>query len=112
MRDISNQQFPSLSVPAVDERRLFTDAWSSFFSNLVALPKPIIPVDLSGSPMSYKAPTRGTLSVVGGVVSGSSLIRGRVSLPLGTSASLIPMSPGDTVTVYYSAPPALNFVPA
>lgn len=103
---------PSLSVPMVNEDRTPSNAWASFFQDLVGPSQAIQPVALTGSPFTYTAPDDGHVHVSGGTVTALSLIRGRVSLTTGISGGFIPVSAGDALAITYSAAPTVNFVPA
>ena len=72
---------------------------------------PIQSVSPSGSPYTYTATQPGSLSVQGGTVSLASYARAGVSLSLGLTAGLIPMTTGDKVTITYAVAPTLNFIP-
>lgn len=73
---------------------------------------PIAPVELGGSPFSYKALQGGTLIIQGGTVSLVSITRdGLTNFNTGQTQGMFPLSQGDTLIINYSAPPNLTFVP-
>ena len=63
------------------------------------------------SPYTYRTQQEGTLSVVGGTMSALSLTRSGVSVSLAVSTPMIPLSPGDTVTITYTVAPTLKLIP-
>ena len=63
------------------------------------------------SPYTYRAQQEGTLSIVGGTISAISLTRAGVSVSLAVSTPMIPLSPGDAVTITYTVAPTLKFIP-
>lgn len=72
---------------------------------------PIQAVTIAASPMTYVARDPGSLSIQGGSVSLVTFSRGTVSVSLGLVAGLIPMAPGDRITLNYLTAPVLNFIP-
>lgn len=72
---------------------------------------PIQSVTPGASPYTYTAMQPGSLSVQGGTVSLTSYARAGVSLTLGLSGGLIPVSTGDAVTITYAVAPTLYFIP-
>jgi hypothetical protein len=69
-------------------------------------------VSLTASPLTYTAVGNGRLAIVGGTVSGLSFKRGSVSVSLGTTNRLIPLSAGDQITLTYTGTPVLTWIPA
>ena len=63
------------------------------------------------SPYTYRAQQEGTLSIVGGTMSALSLTRAGVSVSLAVSTPMIPLSPGDAVTITYTVAPTLKLIP-
>lgn len=63
------------------------------------------------SPYTYRTQMEGTLSIVGGTMSTLSLTRAGVSVSLAVSTPMIPLSPGDAVTITYTVAPALKLIP-
>lgn len=63
------------------------------------------------SPYTYRTQQEGTLSVVGGTISAIALTRAGVSVSLAVSTPMIPLSPGDTVTITYTVAPTLKLIP-
>lgn len=102
--------FPGAYVPAVTlQNGNFTTPWILWLGQFASQPGAPVPVTPTGSPFRYTASGSGSLSISGGTVSARTLIRGGVSVPMGSS--LIPMSNGDVATVTYSVAPTLYFVP-
>jgi hypothetical protein len=62
-------------------------------------------VALGASPATYTATYRQALHITGGTVSAISLSRSGTSLPLAATTNLIELSPGDQVTITYTAVP-------
>lgn len=108
-----NNALPLWSVPIAETNGQVSQSWYQFFAGLTAQSAAIVPVTPSGSPFTYTASTKGTLSVSGGTVSNVSLSRARVTgVNVGFTSGLVPMSQGDIVRVTYSAPPTINFIPS
>ena len=63
------------------------------------------------SPYTYRAQQDGTLSIVSGTMSALTLARAGVSISLAVSTPMIPLSPGDAVTITYTVAPALKLIP-
>lgn len=63
------------------------------------------------SPYTYRTQQEGTLSIVGGTISAISLTRAGVSVSLAVSTPMIPLSPGDAVTITYTVAPTLELIP-
>jgi hypothetical protein len=80
-----------------------------FFNNLVGSAQPIVSVATTGSPFSYTASGRGFVTVTGGSVSGATLKRAGTTIDV--SPSTIPVMNGDVVTLAYSVPPVVSFIP-
>lgn len=66
---------------------------------------------LGASPYTYRTQTQGTLSVIGGTMSDLSLTRAGMTISLATSTPMIPLSPGDAVSITYTVAPALKLIP-
>jgi hypothetical protein len=79
-----------------------------FFNNLVGSAQPIVSIATTGSPFSYTASGRGFVTVTG-TVSGATLKR--ASTTIDVSPSTIPVMNGDVVTLTYSVPPVVSFIP-
>lgn len=103
---------PSSRQPIADAGGFVNTTWLRFFNALVGAPAGISPVQATGSPFVYRAPTAGTLSITGGTVSSITLTRNTVTTPTGITAGLVPVANGDTVTITYSAAPTVNFIPS
>lgn len=71
----------------------------------------IQPITPGASPYAYRTQQEGTLSVVGGTISAISLTRAGVSVSLAVSTPMIPLSPGDAVTITYTVAPTLKLIP-
>ena len=71
----------------------------------------ILIVTLGTSPYTFRTQLEGTLSVVGGTMSAISLTRAGVTVSLATSTPMIPLSPGDGVTITYTVAPNLKLIP-
>lgn len=105
---------PSSQQPISGQGGYINQTWLRFFNNLlgVASPTPIMAVSPTGSPFSYTAPSWGSVSVSGGTVSAISLTRNTATISTGVTSGIIPVAGGDVVTVTYSGPPAVSFIPA
>lgn len=105
---------PNWAVGALGEDNIhFAQAWYNFFALLTAQPGPIVSVSATASPFVYTASSNGVLAISGGTVSSISFARARVSgVDVGFTSGLVPMAQGDSVTITYSAAPALSFVPS
>jgi hypothetical protein len=108
----SLNSLPSIQNPFVSSQGIIQQPWIGFLATLVSAPGPIVALKLDGSPFSYTASQNGSLSVSGGGVSAISVSRANTSVPVGTTAGLIPLSQGDTVELTYSAAPTVNFLPS
>lgn len=89
---------------------MVSPTYQRFFGNLVGNPPPIVPVSLTASPFSFTASATGNVSIVGGTVSGMTLKRAKVTIPV--TGSIIPMMNADVLTVSYSAAPTVSFIPS
>lgn len=69
----------------------------------------IVPVTVSASPFTYTATAGGALAISGGTVSGVTLTRAGVSVPV--AVGTIPLRNGDAVAITYTATPTVNFIP-
>lgn len=93
----------------------FRQSWANFFANVGALCSGSVQgaapyaLPVSGSPFAYTVPTRGTLVLTGGTVAGVTLNRAGVNLNLGPLV-LLPVMAGDSVTVFYTATPTVQFL--
>lgn len=75
-------------------------------------PQAAFSVAVGASPFTYTAASAGSLHIAGGTVSAVALIRNAVSYAITPAADqIIPISAGDSVSVTYSAAPALHFLP-
>ena len=63
------------------------------------------------SPFAFRAQQDGSLSIVGGTISALALSRAGVSVSLAATTPIVPLSPGDAVTITYTVAPTLNFIP-
>jgi len=71
----------------------------------------IVSVSLGASPATYTAPARGTMVFTAGSTMTISLTRLGSTITYRTTDGVMPVSPGDVVTIAYGAPPTVNFVP-
>lgn len=101
---------PSSAEPIGQGGVLVTPVWLRFFNNLVGTSQPILSVTPTASPFAYTATAKGYLSISGGTISGITLLRSRVTIPV--SGSLIPVQNTDVVTLTYSVSPTLSFIPS
>ena len=92
---------PSLSDASQSEMVFQPPAFGSAFQSVTP----------GASPYTYRTQTEGTLSIVGGTISALSLTRAGVSVSLAVSTPMIPLSPGDAVTITYTVAPTLKFIP-
>jgi len=104
-------QPPSDVAPIVDADGRLTVVWRAFFAALAGKATASVPVPLDDSPLSYTAPSNGSLMVTGGSVSAITLTRGRDPVPLDASLRAIPLSAGDRVSVTYDTVPTVVFLP-
>lgn len=102
---------PSAQSKLVDAQGRPSNPWMEWFRSLVGKPEAIAIVPAGPSPFTYTASKRGALAIVGGTVSAISLQRSRVTLTLAANSGLVPVANGDQITITYSVPPALSFVP-
>lgn len=65
----------------------------------------------TGSPFVYTAPGEGVVAISGGTVSAASLVRLGVSVALRSTATAVPVSSGDQVSITYSSAPVVTFIP-
>lgn len=68
-------------------------------------------ITAGASPYTYRTQQDGTLSIVGGTMSAVSLARAGVTISLAVSTPMIPISPGDAVTIAYTVAPTLKLIP-
>lgn len=101
---------PSSAEPIVMNGTFVTPVWLRFFNNLIGSSQPILSVIPTGSPFSYTAAARGSLSVSGGTVAGVTL--NRAGTIIQATSSMVPVMNGDVVTVTYSVAPILSFIPS
>lgn len=91
-----------------------TRDWYQFFSGLgsgqaFGLPSA---VPLAPSPMTYQAPTGGTLIIQGGSVSMVSFTRdGVTNFNTGQTQGMLPLSQRDQLIIIYTGTPVLTFIP-
>jgi len=102
---------PSSFQPISGGGGIVTTVWQRFFNALVAPPSAVEAVQVSGSPVTYKAAQRGTLAVTGGTVTSISFSRARATIDIPGGAPLIPMANDDEVIITYSVAPTISFVP-
>lgn len=105
---------PSPTLPIVDPKTgLVSSAWYQFLTRLQQLSaeRPFDPITLGPSPYVYTSSTIGNMFVTGGSVASITLTRSGVSL-LCPEDVFIPLSANDTLTVIYTAPPTMTFVPS
>jgi len=102
---------PSSQQPIVTKLGTMTTELQRFFNALVSAAAPIQSVTLTGSPFSYRAGSAGSLSISGGTVSAITLTRNNTSIPLGGTAGTFPVANGDLLTITYSGPPTVSFIP-
>lgn len=102
---------PSSVQPIVGSGGLVTPVWQRFFNALVGSPSAIEAVQLSGSPMTYKAAQRGYLTVTGGTVTDISFVRARATIEIPGGTPFVPMANDDEVTITYSSAPTVSFLP-
>lgn len=108
---MSKDLFPSSVQPLVGAGGIITTPWHRFFNALIASPSAVETVQVSGSPLTYKASQRGNLVVTGGTVTLISFNRARATIDIPGGAPLIPMANDDEVTVTYSSAPTISFIP-
>lgn len=69
-------------------------------------------IEATESPMTYKAPSAGSVIVQGGTVAMIQFSRtSGVNYNTGQTQGMFPVSAGDRLVITYSAAPALTFVP-
>lgn len=103
---------PSSSSPVIDLKTgQMTTPWRQFFSRLIQLPPAIEDVTPGASPYQYTASVSGSLLIVGGTVSGVSLVRGRSTIATGQIAGFFPLSQQDGLIITYAVAPTLYFIP-
>lgn len=106
---------PSPTLPVVDPKTgLVSSAWYQFLTRLQQLSaeRPIDPITLGPSPYVYTASTIGHMFLDGGSVASIVLGRSGVNLTVPDEDVFIPMSANDTLTVIYTAPPTMTFIPS
>ena len=105
---------PSSQQPIASSNGQVTTPWQRFFNTLPGVQKAAPPVAAApdGSPFSFTAGALGTVFIAGGTVSQITLTRYGTVVPTGATSGGISVANGDVVTVTYSGPPSINFVPA
>lgn len=102
---------PSSQQAIVTPSGTMTTVLQRFFNALVSSAAPIQTVTLTASPYTYRAGSAGSLAVAGGTVSAITVTRNNTTAATGITAGLIPVANGDLVTIAYSAPPNVQFIP-
>lgn len=103
---------PSVNIPIVDiNTGRVTVTWQRYFASQDGSPAAIFTVAVTASPFTYTASNNGSALLTGGTVTGLSLARGRVTLSISATDSIVPLSAGDALNVTYSAAPTINFIP-
>ncbi len=103
---------PSLQSQWFDENGRPASATVGFFNSLVAPAGPVSAVPLDQNAMYYVAPSAGTLHISGGSISAIKFTRGRTTLNMDASATLIPVAQNDIVEIDFTAGPEVNFLPS
>lgn len=93
----------------------FRQSWANFFATVGAICSgtmqgvaPLV-VPVTGSPCVCHVSVRGTLAIIGGAVAGVRLTRAKTSLDLG-GVTILPVLAGDSVSVFYTAAPSVQFL--
>jgi len=100
--------FPGASVPAVGQGGFFTYPWLTWLQQFGSQPGGIAAIPVGPSPFSYTSSGAGAINVVGGTVSSVTLNRAGTIVQANTPVFV---ANNDVVTVIYSAPPSMSFVP-
>lgn len=101
---------PNLGAAAIDlSSGAFLFTWTSFFRAFAAGAAPVEAVTVAASPFAYKALGPGEVLVSGGESVTVTLTRGRVTISV--PDGFVPVATGDVVSVGFTAPPTLSFIP-
>lgn len=84
--------------------------WISFFQQFVQAPPQAQALVPGSSPFDYVPNTKGNLFIIGGTVTGITLIRGSTTIVLDPATEIVPVSINDMVTVTYSVMPTIIFM--
>lgn len=118
---ILTQPVPNLSSPIVsiniklngkniEGKGFLISPWNSFFQQFVQTAPQPIEIELETSPFIISPGANGSITLVGGTITSVTLIRGTVSMILG-SIRLIPIRIGDSIEVTYTGTPTIRFLP-
>ena len=112
MTDQVTSGLPNRDAEAIDKTGKLTKVWFDFMVFLASLTaKELQQITVGASPYVWEATSIGHFHVAAGAVSSVVLQRGGISLPC-PAAGFVPVAAGDIVTVTYTVPPAVYFVPA
>lgn len=103
-------QLPNLRSPIADKNGQVADPWTAFFSQFGTPPTTHVLIVLTGSPFFYTAKEPGNIFVTGGTVSLIKLFRGSHFITL-TGQTIIPVEMKDGISITYSSPPTVQFLP-
>jgi hypothetical protein len=112
-----SQQFnriPNFTVP-LSNAGVTSKDWFFFFTGLFRglAPENVSDVTLGPTPYIYTAPVKGFVIIQGGTVSQVEFSRDGVTLyDTGQTAGIFPLNAADQLTITYSAPPTVTFVPS
>lgn len=101
---------PNMLSALVDKAGKILPPWNSFFQQFSNPPAPIMSPTVTASPFSYLVKQPGMVVLSGGTVSLVQLIRGKITISMGTTTAF-PVEIQDTVKITYSVLPTLKFVP-
>jgi len=107
-------QLPNYNIPTTDGR--FTNKswyffWQALFSGIP--PADVQKIVVGVSPYQFQASVKGSLIINGGTISQVTFSRDGVnSVVTGQTQGIFPVNAGDYLTITYSAPPTLTFVPS
>ena len=103
---------PNKMAPFVDALKRIVHPWDSYLQQFTQAPPNIQSTTVGVSPFDYTAREPGNLIIIGGTVTGVSLIRGAVTIILASTTQIIPVAINDIVRVSYSVLPTLQFIPS
>ena len=82
-----------------------------FMEAIRASRKPILDITPTGSPFIYRPQHQGHLYIDHGAVTSILLARGGKVVDINNSMELVPLNPYDEVTIIYTSPPDLHWIP-
>jgi hypothetical protein len=106
--------FTELILAGGDEKLKNSASWYRYFTQneLGTPPSNELPIVVAGSPFSYTANMKGFVIISGGTVSSVMFSRtAGVFYSTGQTSGVFPMAQNDVLSVAFTAPPSMVFVP-